>query len=277
MSAAETAAKPQNVSELRMVLAHNLESLVATERSVSDCARKLRISRSQLNRFLSGETYPRPDILQRICQQFGTDARILTENLADISNAVVPETMGSMLPDLVVDLDPVSQTVLPDGIYAEWMLSTVEMGLVEMHLFRIYSENGRRLGKVRVSIEATLPGMKRYRYPMVVCGAQYFMQRDGFASIDRVGRQSFHAFTAYRVGYGPATGVYPGYKLSGISHHPKRLFARTACMLERLGNDTKSLLTAARQPEFRRFSDAPPLVQRILKDVQDEQGGWQTP
>ena len=275
MPASETDAKPQNLSELRMVFARNLATLVDQERSVSDCARKLRISRSQLNRFLAGETYPRPDILQRLCQHFNTDARILTTPLAELIHVAPPPAIGSLLPDLMDGLEPVPANVLPDGIYAEWMLSTVEMGMVEVHLIRIYTENARRLGRVRISIISAVPGMKRYRYPMVNCAAQYFMQRDGFASIDRVAQESFHAFTAFRVGYGPATGVFPGYKLSGISHHPKRHFSRTPCMLQRLAPDTKSLMDAARLPEFMKFSEAPPLVQRILKDIQDESGMWQ--
>lgn len=275
MSAADPDSKPQNLSELRMVFARNLAFLVDQERSVSECARNLRISRSQLNRFLGGETYPRPDILHRICQHFGKDARILTTPLADLSQPLPPPPQNSMLLDLMDNLEPVPNSVLPDGIYAEWMVSTVEMGMVEMHLIRIHSHNGRKLGKVRLSIISSATSTKRYRYPMITCVAQYFMQRDGFASIDRVAHESFHAFTAFRVGYGPSNGVFPGYKLSGISHHPKRHFSRTACVLQRLPGDLNSLLTTARGPEFLKFSEAPLLIQRILKDVQDESAMWQ--
>ncbi len=275
MPAEKTNSKPQNLSELRMVFARNLATLVELERSVSEAARKLRISRSQLNRFLAGETYPRPDILQRICQHFGTDARILTHPLSEFRALPAPPTSSALRPGLMDELEAVPITVFPNGIYAEWMLSTLEMGLVELHLVRVYTEEERRLGKVRISILASAPGIKRYRYPMVNCVAQYFMQREGFASIDRVADESFHAFTAFRVGYGAANGVFPGYKLSGLSHHPNRHFSRTACVLQRLSGDTKSLLSAARMPEFIKFSEAPPLIQRILKDIQEESGLWQ--
>lgn len=272
MTEAQSDSRPRNLSELRMVFARNLNSLVDKERSVSEAARKLRISRSQLNRFLSGETYPRPDILQRICEHFGTDARILTHRLADLAKPQVKGPATAVLPGLVDDLVPVPTSVLPNGIYAEWMLSSVELGMVEMHLIRIYSHEGRRLGKVRVSIASSEPGMRRFRYPMVICTAQYFSQRDGFASIDRVGNDSFHAFTAFRVGYGPSSNIFPGYKLSGISHHPKRHFSRMGCVLELLPNDAKSLLAAARLPEFLPLSEAPLLIRRILKDVHEEVG-----
>ena len=273
MSGPDSSTKVENLSELRMLFARNLDSLVSKERSVSDCARKLRISRSQLNRFLSGETYPRPDVLQRLCLYFGTDARILTTSLADLARVVPQIAPSGLLPSLFGDIEPVSHSVLPDGIYAEWMLSTTHLDTVEMHLFRIYTEDGRRIGKVRLSISDAMPGMRRYRYPMLKCVAQYFMQRAGFASIDRVADENFHAFTAFRVGYGSATGVYPGFKLSGISHDPKRYFSRIPCMLQRVAGDTKSLLAAARVPEFMIMSDAPQIVQRILKDVHGEADG----
>lgn len=275
MSAGEGDYRPQNLSDLRMIFSRNLEELVGREKSVSECARQLRISRSQLNRFLGGDTYPRPDVLQRICQHFGTDARILTTSLAELSEKSAAPTEGAILPDLVEGLEPVPHSILPDGIYSEWMLSTVERGLVEQNLIRIYTQNGRRLGKIRASLESAFPGMKRYRYPMVICTVQYFMQREGFASIDRVARQSFHAFTAFRAGYGPSSNVYPGYKLSGISHNPKRLFARSPCLLQLVPNDTGSLLAASREPELRPLSQAPVFVQRILKEIQEESSVWQ--
>lgn len=275
MSASEADYRPQNLSDLRMIFSRNLEELVGREKSVSECARQLRISRSQLNRFLGGETYPRPDVLQRICQHFHTDARIMTTSLAGLAKQGGAGSDGSILPDLVDGLEPVPHSILPDGIYSEWMLSTVERGLVEQNLIRIYTENGRRLGKIRASLESAFPGMRRYRYPMVICTAQYFMQREGFASIDRVARQSFHAFTAFRAGYGPSSNVYPGYKLSGISHNPKRMFARSPCLLQLVPNDTRSLLAASREPELRNLSEAPILVRRILKEIQEESTMWQ--
>lgn len=44
---------------------------------MSNLCRELDINRSQFNRYLNGEAYPRPDVLFKICQHFGTDARIL--------------------------------------------------------------------------------------------------------------------------------------------------------------------------------------------------------
>ena len=264
-----------SASELRLIFSRNLAAMVGGEKSVAECARRLRISRSQMNRFLSGNSYPRPEILERICRYFSVDARIMTTPLEEIPDLARHDGLPGMLPMMFRGLQPVAQATLPDGIYAEWLLSTVERGMVEQNLIRVYTEGGRRLGRVRISNEMSAAGTRRFRYPMSICQLQFFTQRDGFATIDRVGEQNFHAFTSYRIGFGPTSGVFPGYKLAGITHHPRRLFARTPCLLQQVPGDCHSLLAAAREPEFRRFEQAPPLVQRILKEIQDEAGFWQ--
>ena len=48
----------------------NLRLLGQPYASVSALCRELGINRTQFNRYLSGESFPRPDILQRICAYF---------------------------------------------------------------------------------------------------------------------------------------------------------------------------------------------------------------
>lgn len=57
----------------------NLRLLSEDYPSVSELSRRLGINRTQFNRYLSGESFPRPDVLDRICTFFGVDARILLE------------------------------------------------------------------------------------------------------------------------------------------------------------------------------------------------------
>ncbi|NRB18290.1 MAG: helix-turn-helix transcriptional regulator, partial [Rhodobacteraceae bacterium] len=72
--------------ELRAVLSQNLQALTR-DRVVSQVARDARINRTQFNRFLTGESFPRPDILDRICRYFEVDANILLRPLGE-----APET-----------------------------------------------------------------------------------------------------------------------------------------------------------------------------------------
>lgn len=71
-------------SELRNTLGANLRELSKSAGSISALCRDLGVNRTQFNRYLTGESFPRPDVLFRICQYFGVDARIILEPLADI-------------------------------------------------------------------------------------------------------------------------------------------------------------------------------------------------
>lgn len=73
-------------AELRGVFGANLRQLGDKAPSISALCRDLGINRTQFNRYLAGESFPRPDVLHRICQFFGVDARILLEPVDQIAN-----------------------------------------------------------------------------------------------------------------------------------------------------------------------------------------------
>ena len=109
---------PPTPSELRNTLGANLRALARHTPSVSALCRDLGINRTQFNRYLSGESFPRPDVLFRICQYFNVDARIILEPLEDI------DTNGKSLlshPEIRDFLAPgVSQLpeqMFPSGFY----------------------------------------------------------------------------------------------------------------------------------------------------------------
>jgi transcriptional regulator with XRE-family HTH domain len=84
---------------------------------VSELSRQLGINRTQFNRYLSGESFPRPDVLARICDFFAVDARILLEPVGELksenglmSNDYLNEFMGSAV-------QSVSEKNFPSGFY----------------------------------------------------------------------------------------------------------------------------------------------------------------
>lgn len=79
--------KRPSPAQLRDVFGANLRHLAKQAPSVSALCRDLGINRTQFNRYLSGESFPRPDILHRICSHFNVDARILLEPVSDIQAA----------------------------------------------------------------------------------------------------------------------------------------------------------------------------------------------
>ena len=71
-------------AELRSMFGANLRSLAQKFPSISELSRQLGINRTQFNRYLAGESFPRPDVLARICDFFEVDARVLLEPVEQI-------------------------------------------------------------------------------------------------------------------------------------------------------------------------------------------------
>lgn len=95
----------------------NLRELSKRYPSVSELARQLGINRTQFNRYLSGESFPRPDVLDRICSFFDVDARILLEPVNSFNPRGSLMT-GALLKDFVGSgVDDIPQDVFPDGFY----------------------------------------------------------------------------------------------------------------------------------------------------------------
>ena len=69
------------------MLGGNLRQLSQRAVSISALCRDLGINRTQYNRYLAGESFPRPDVLHRICTHFGVDARILLEPVGEIAGS----------------------------------------------------------------------------------------------------------------------------------------------------------------------------------------------
>lgn len=63
----------------------NLRQLAQAFPSISELSRQLGINRTQFNRYLAGESFPRPDVLARICNFFQVDARVLLEPVSAIT------------------------------------------------------------------------------------------------------------------------------------------------------------------------------------------------
>ncbi|WP_246455453.1 helix-turn-helix domain-containing protein [Sulfitobacter aestuariivivens] len=95
----------------------NLRKLSASYVSISDLSRQLGINRTQFNRYLAGESFPRPDVLSRICSFFEVDARVLLEPVDEIgagqdpiANPFLRNFVGSGAHDIPHD-------VFPSGFY----------------------------------------------------------------------------------------------------------------------------------------------------------------
>lgn len=96
----------------------NLRQLSQAHASISALCRELGINRTQYNRYLSGESFPRPDVLHRICTFFDVDARILLEPVealeAPVQNLLTHPQISEFVGAGTTD---VPQDLFPDGFY----------------------------------------------------------------------------------------------------------------------------------------------------------------
>ncbi len=133
---------PPSPSELRNTLGANLRELAKSTESISALCRDLGINRTQFNRYLSGESFPRPDVLFRICQYFKVDARIILEPLEEIdtgSTALLahPEISDFLLGGVV----QLQEAIFPSGFYRFVRRSFVDDSLFIQGLVYVYRKD----------------------------------------------------------------------------------------------------------------------------------------
>ena len=104
-------------AQLRNMFGANLRKLSENYSSISALARELKINRTQLNRYLSGESFPRPDVLSRMCDFFEVDARVLLEPVHQISSGEGPITHPFLREFMGDPMQSVSEQDLPSGFY----------------------------------------------------------------------------------------------------------------------------------------------------------------
>lgn len=105
-------------ADLRSVLGANLRQLSKQAASISALCRDLGINRTQYNRYLSGESFPRPDVLHRICTYFSVDARILLEPVEEVTASGDSLLLHPAVVDFMgATAGVVPEKELPSGFY----------------------------------------------------------------------------------------------------------------------------------------------------------------
>ena len=142
------------------VFGENLRLLCKTRPSIASVCRDLDINRVQFNRYMSGHSFPKPNVLQQICDYFLVNSRIYLEPLTpdDLervergqSQSVV-QAQRSYLHQAVDYFErgialTVSQSELPDGIHCFWRRSFSELETASCNLISIKTVEGVRVFK----------------------------------------------------------------------------------------------------------------------------------
>lgn len=130
------------------VFAANLRRLCSSRGvSLAQAARDLDLGKVQFQRFLRAESFPKPNLLHRICLYFGTDARILTEHwpfaapLTSSASDTAPLS-GLLQAAQYAGLSPAyfdSDPGLPDGHYTFFRRSMSLSGHIARSVVQIKS------------------------------------------------------------------------------------------------------------------------------------------
>lgn len=119
----------------------NLRKLSESYASISELSRQLGINRTQFNRYLAGESFPRPDVLARICDFLKVDARVLLEPVENIMSSQEAFDAPYLRNYLGAGVSGVSQNLLPDGFFRFSRRSFIDTDLFVIGLVWVFREN----------------------------------------------------------------------------------------------------------------------------------------
>lgn len=228
----------RSTAELRAMFGSNLRRLSKQYPSVSALCRQLGINRTQFNRYLLGESFPRPEVLDRICRFFEVDARILLKPLDEITLSAHHPAASTLTDFLGSGSVAKGKSALISGFYSvtERPQSTYPITLLyarqlpQCTLIRGYTS--------RFAMPGAVPGQREVRGIAACTEQQVYMilsRRDGENSrIYQVSQPNENTSGNWR-----GTVINP----SG----PSKAHAGQLVTLQYLGRNTAAVFDAARK------------------------------
>ncbi|QFT47136.1 Helix-turn-helix domain protein [Roseivivax sp. THAF40] len=257
---------PPNPSDLRARFGANLRHLSRRAPSISALCREIGINRTQYNRYLSGESFPRPDILHRICEFFDVDARILLDPVEEIERGRHGLTLSAELQDFLGGKNVLAppEADFPSGFYRFTRPSFVDDERFLISIVMIYRRSGQAFLRGLEAREA----MRRQGLPLDRRMREFrglvIPQFNGVAIlISRRGGQTTSFNFLSRV---PTfeNNFWSGYTARTISEtETGARFARQ--VYEHIGPSRANALRAARQSGLCEAADLPPFHRQQLK------------
>lgn len=253
--------------ELRAVFGRNLRQLCDEGPSVSAICTAIGINRTQFNRYLSGEAFPRPDVLARICAHFGVDARILLEPLEALRSSSPPAPQMTLADPLLIGVTrPVDAAVLPDGVYRFWRRSFMFSDRMVSNLAQIRSRNGVTLFKAfEENLLAQQANPQAKRFPRLQIHGLVRQHIDGI-SIHCQDRQGQGNINFFEFGLEGNMRFYPGFSLL-IRKRIDGMSRISAAVMERLPEDPAQWRQIVRDGTIHDLVTAPPIIRRALERI----------
>lgn len=265
MTSQEQQPVPPTPSELRQVFGANLRKLSKQHSSISALCRELEINRTQFNRYLSGESFPRPDILHKIATFFGKDARILLEPVDEIENSTRDLMHHPFLKDFFGErITQVTEEMFPSGFYRFSRPSFVEPNKYILGLVRVWREDNytfvRGLEAKAAFKDQGLPWDARSRE---FCGT-VLMQEEGLTILSSRRNAMTCSFAFVNKAPSFQNNYWIGFATRTV---PEGVDGSRAVRMvfEQLENETGQILNAARSTGFCDVDGLPAFHRRLLR------------
>ncbi|MGH1577417.1 helix-turn-helix domain-containing protein [Planktotalea sp.] len=259
------------------VFGQNLRLLCSKRESIASVARDLGIGKVQFHRYIASQSFPKPNVLEKICEYFKVDARIVLEPLhfgPDGAPALPREERATLIQgDLVQAFGVVTkghqffrdQDDFPDGMYANWRNSLSNPGSYVVTLLQLTTQGTSRImrgfdAKQMLPKEVRVkPREREYKGILMQHGAGYSAV---FFSWTPDARTTSYFYEVLMDARSPVT-------VSGISilSRPAQIglerFARS--VLIALPRNFKSYRDITRYPMYMAQDELPVIVKQLLK------------
>lgn len=242
--------QPLSPADLRSVFGQNLRLLSQDYPSISALCSDLGINRTQFNRYLSGDSFPRPDILHRICRFFDVDARILLTPIPDLPKASRGILSHPFMDDwLGHGVTQVPEDLFPSGFYRfsrrgfmddrRFLQGVVLVRRVDGHAFLVGMEPREAMRQQGLAVSRA---QREFRGVIL-------RQDEGISILisRRGAKTGSYNFLSPVASY--ENNFWEGYVTRTVRSQPagRRI---TRMVYEHLGTDTPSILRAARSAGY---------------------------
>lgn len=226
------------------------------------------INRTQFNRYLTGESFPRPDVLHQICLFFDVDARILLEPLDELTAPPGVLNHPFLRNHIGGRMQAIQEETFPSGFYRFSRQSFMEDDLMVVGLIYFF----RRDSYVFVRGYESRSGMKQQALPTEGALREFrgvvSQHEDGIAFTVSHLNNMAHSFNFLSRVAAFQNGYWVGY-----SARPARESVTgrrvTRMVYEHLGNDLKVVLPAARSCGYAKPDDLPAFHLKHLRIGRD--------
>lgn len=245
----------------------NLRKLAENFVSISELSRQLGINRTQFNRYLAGESFPRPDVLARICDFFDVDARVLLEPVDNIGRREDLFANNTLRPFMENSVYDVSEAVFPSGFYRFSRRSFIDKEKYVVGLVRVWRDNGATV----IRGYETRDALRATGFPVTRDTREWrgfvMLEEEGISAVIKRRGGKTASFNYFNRVPSMENNYWLGYAARTVPEVPGSDRV-TRMVYEHVGTSYRQAKSAAKTTGYRNLDELLPFHQRLLKPDQ---------